>query len=155
MEADPLLDQLVDPIIAAAGWIGGLMLLGVAASLVGLAWWWAGAMERLELARVIARGFLAALGIALTLVGAWGVAIGTEAAAGYPLGPQSGGTALLAYWLTLSLASRDLSLTAALLRRGGHPWLAGLAACGAAGAYALGKVMALFVLVVAFAVLIG
>ena len=63
MQADPLAEQLIDPILAAVGWIGGLMLLGVAASVLGLAWWWAEAMDPPDLPRVIARAFLAGVGL--------------------------------------------------------------------------------------------
>lgn len=155
MQADPLAEQLIDTILASAGWIGGLMLLGVAGSLLGLAWWWAQAMDEIDLPRLFARGFLAGLGLVLTLAGTWGLAIGTEVALGYPLGRSSGGTALIAYWVTLALTNRDLCLSAALLHRAQRPLLARMAAFAALGAFGLTKLMALCVAVVAFAQLIG
>ena len=146
--------ELLDPLIAGSGWIIGLMLVGVALSALGYAWWWAGTMDAPTLGRAIARAALGGLGIGFLLAGGWALAIGTEAAAGYPLGRSSGGTVLVAYWIALMATNRELALSAGLLRRAGRGWLAGATALLGVGAWALTKLMAFFVLMVAFAQLL-
>lgn len=151
---DDIAPELLDPVIAGAGWIAGLMALGVALSAIGFAWWWAGAMGRPDLPRVIGRAFVGGLGLGCLLVGSWALAIATEVSLGYPLGDSSGGGAVLAYWVTLETATREMALTAGLLRRASHPTLAGFSWVATAGCHVLAKVMLLFVLVVAFAQLL-
>jgi len=144
-----------EPLIAGIGWIGGLMALGIALSVGGLAWWWAGHMERPDLARIFARVLLSSFGVACLLIGTWAFGIATEAALGLPLGRSSGGTAILAYWITLLATNRDLAMSAALLRQAEHPLLAGLFAAAGLAAWGLTKVMLFFVVVVALGSLFG
>ncbi len=127
----------LDAIITGVGWLVGLSMVLVGGSIVGFAFWWARALEAPGLGKLALRAVPSWAGILLVSSGAAGIAVGTEAALGYPFGASSGGLVLFAYLLGLRLATWELALAHGLLRQlaartgaGLHAACAGL--CGAA-----------------------
>ncbi len=105
-----------DAIIVGVGWLLGLSMVLVGGSLVAFTFWWATQMSRVRgLGKPLARALLAWTGIGLATFGAASIAIGTEAALGYPFGDSSGGMVLFAYLLGLRLATWELAVSHGVL----------------------------------------
>ena len=105
----------LDAMVSAMGWLLGLSSALVAGSIFGFTSWWASALRAPSLAVLLGRGVLAFFAIGLLTFGLAAIAIAIEAMAGYPFGPSSGGTVLLAYVTGMRLATFELAVSAVML----------------------------------------
>ena len=151
----------IDGLLGGGFWIVGASVTCLAVAVLGLAWWIATVMRPSGYATVLLRAIVGAAGAGGLTLGVFLMAVGSEAALGYPLESSSGGTALIAWWLAARLGYQELTVSASALRRLAERTESSLAAvmsygayAGAAGTYLLSKLFALFVLMVALDVLV-
>ncbi|MGE0784626.1 MAG: hypothetical protein AB7S26_02985 [Sandaracinaceae bacterium] len=110
---------MYSPFSYAVAWVIGGMLIGIAGSGLGLAWWWAGPRQRLSTLAVLGRAGLSFASVVMLLVGLVLVSTGTEHALSDPLGRWGGAPMVWELWFVLALAWRDAVWSAAHARAGG------------------------------------
>ena len=102
---------------AFAAWVVGSLLIGLALTLIGFAWWWTFARERFSWPLLVVRGGLGVIGLAILWLGLIVAGIGTESFLGNPLGRWSGAHMVPMLWLCLEVLVRDQAMVAGLAER--------------------------------------
>ncbi|HJL15277.1 MAG TPA: hypothetical protein RMH99_06460 [Sandaracinaceae bacterium LLY-WYZ-13_1] len=160
MGTDP--SRLVDAILGGSFLVVGLSLLFVSLSVVGLAFWLAPRMRPTGVASTIGRAVLGAVGAAILTLGVWMASMGVEATSGFSLGPSSGGSAWVAWYLGSKVLAWDAALTMGLLQQlqhrsedGVHGALSMIGAAWAFGTWAFAKLCAFLLFVVVLGLLLN